>query len=355
MRTRFKRTLALGLLLGMALFLVLAIQSQAGPVPPLPAEPDLSRLPQAVAVPAAGRAPSLPQGAVPCTPGNCTDAVETFCNRVENWSNDDILQWTDYKCLDTSIFPSVPYSETLYTLSIVSDSLDFGLAIPLATEKMNNFGAVLNSCESDDCPTATHVKDLRIHQHAIVPDAPKKEYILSIDSPNMVGRGDAIVSCGSHDTGWCDDQGVVSATLPCGDSSYTLLDNTDNGLDNIIYYNTNFAYDGPELTYKVVLTKTQYVTATLHYTGNRALVYFNYMSFFLLDNTCDQRSKVLYSGLTGETMEHPTATASARLLAGTYYLVVDGIHMPRGGDAFRLDLVCTAPDLVYLPIVLRNH
>jgi hypothetical protein len=250
----------------------------------------------------------------------------------------------------------VPYSETLYTLSIVSDSLDFGLAIPLATEKMNNFGAVLNSCESDDCPTSTHVKDLRIYQHAIVPDAPKKEYILSIDSPNMVGRGDAIVSCGSHNIGWCDDAGVVSATLPCGDSSYTLLDNTDNGLDNIIYYNTNFAYDGPELTYKVVLTKTQYVTATLYYSGNLAMDYFNYMSFFLLDDTCDQRSRVLYSGLTGESGV-TKGSDSKKLPAGTYYLVVDGIHMPQAGDAFRLDLVCTPPDeyLIYLPIVLRNR
>jgi uncharacterized repeat protein (TIGR01451 family) len=298
-------------------------------------------------MPATEPAPSAPRHAVPCAAGDCSSAIQATCNITVAWTNDDIKQWDTYDCLDATIFPGgVTYSETLYTISIVTPSLDLSLAIPKAMttagDVMDNFGAILDRCDNDHCLAATHVKDLTIHQHAIVPNAPTKVYTLAIDSPNMKGFGDAIIACGSHNTGWCDDPGVVSETLACG--NYSISGDTEEGLDNITHYDISLAFDGPEVTYKLVLTESRYFSTTLYYPGNLVMDYYNYMAFFLLGSTCDQRSSLRW-GAQGESPMGVPNTDAGWLPPGTYYLVVDGSHMPARGDAFDLDIGCAGVEI----------
>jgi hypothetical protein len=362
---KFTRAVSLGFLFGLVLFLALTIQIQAGPEPPYtPVEPPLLSMGQeqtiqAVAAPATYGSPAPDSPAAPCVGGTCPATIVS-CNSVVNWKNDDTNQWDTYGCLDTTIFPTVRYSETFYSITIVSDSIDLALAIPFARvppgQIMDHFGAILNTCDSNDCRSATHVKARTIYQHAIVSNAQKQSYILAIDSPNMNAEGDAIISCGSHDTGWCKDPGVISTTFQCGNFSFH--DNANNGLDNITYYGTNYAFDGKEMTYKLVLTESRYVSVTLHYSGNPAQDYNNYMELFVLREACNQQEPFGYTGLAGETGA-TSSTVSGWFPAGTYYLVADGTHMPYGGDPFQVDMGCSdleaSKKFVYLPIVLKNH
>jgi uncharacterized repeat protein (TIGR01451 family) len=340
MRGNCAQIVTLGLLLGL-LFLLLAVQSYAEPVPPLlPITPAVERLPRVQTGPSQERAFTHQPQSIPCDAGDCSSAIPVSCNTVvQHWANDRVdRQWITYSCLDTDIFADLPYSETLYAISIVTNSLDVSLAIPQTVTGMNVFGGVLTGCNSDDCQAATHNKGATIYQHAVIPDAPTQDYTFVIDSDNMSGYGDAIIACGRHDTGWCEDA-ISTTQLACGD--YTIHDNTDYGLDNITFYGSNLAYDGPEMTYKLVLTDTRFLSPTLFYSGNESMPYHSYLAYFLLDYTCNQRQVYMYSGLAGETGDR--ASSYARWLpAGTYYLVVDGLHMPSGGDAFRLDMLCSA-------------
>jgi hypothetical protein len=359
MNLRVKHLAAL-IVLSALVFLLAVLTGQAGPEPPPPRSAS-PRVLQAVVAPDH----EVRTSAAPCVAGDCSSATAVTCNSLLRGDrNDDTNQWSTYNCMNPAIFASLPYSEALYTLSIPETGLDFSLAIPNVESRtvgsnvvfMNAFGAVLDSCDSGQCIASSHVKDLAIYQHAIVPDAPVKTYNLVVDSDNMSGSFDAIIACGQHATGWCSAAGVVSATLPCG--TYTVHGDTNSakGRDEITYYDINYAYDGPEVTYKIVLTESRYLSLTLHYAGNPAMDYFNYMSFFLMDETCNQRDWLWFGGVAGEPSAPSVSGHQGWLAPGTYYLVVDGMHMPTQGDKFALDVICQAPAVSrsYLPIVLRN-
>jgi hypothetical protein len=185
-------------------------------------------------------------------------------------------------------------------------------------------------------------------------------YTTVVDSDNMNGFGDMIVACGSPNSGWCS--GAYSADITCSD--YTINGTTQGGPDNIIYYDAlgwqdNYAYDGPERIYRIQVANTSYFSFTLHYSGSETLSYNNYMSYFILDDACDQRDVWANATspnhlLIGEGTY--TWTQSAHIMTpGTYDLVVDGVHLPTQGDAFTLDVQCTQVEEIALPLVLKSY
>ena len=107
------------------------------------------------------------------------------------------------------------------------------------------------------------------------------------------------------------------------------------------------------------MADTSFFSFTLHYSGSETLPYNNYMSYFILDNTCDQRNvwdnpRYPEPLLVGETTTK-TTSSSHIMRPGTYYLVVDSMHLPTQGDAFKLDVHCTEIPEVYLPLVLKDY
>jgi uncharacterized repeat protein (TIGR01451 family) len=353
MRARQRAVVALGAALGAIGFVALVALSpgSASAVPRLaPGDVELPVAPQYAAQPAQVAA-SQPALRDPCETGDCTPAKPAACNTlIAGWRNIDAQQWTTYTNCPASSSPvwaSLPFSEALYSVAITQAGLDVGVAVPMVQRGMDVFAALLDTCDNAMCLAGSNNYYIGespfIEQHAVLLDADPKTYTLVMDSPNLAGHGDAIVSCGRHASGWCEAAAVE--TLSCG--SYTISDTTSNGQDDIIAYYPwayNLAYDGPEITYKLVLTEGRYLSPTLHYSGNLAANYYNYLSLFVLGGACEQRSTLLFAGLVGDGTDGASSD-HLWLPAGTYYLVVDGIHMPHGGDAFRLDMVCQAADI----------
>lgn len=299
--------------------------------------------------------------AINCGGAAACNTVVTFDTRIGGGASQDV--WETYSCMDTGIFSTLGYSETGYTFNnpVVQD---VSLAVPLVMSdgviSMNVFAALGNSCGTN-CLYGSENKNLTIYRHAIYTDAPSADYTAILDSDNMAGFGDLIIACGSGDPGWC--AGQIRADITC--NNYTINDTTEGGSDNIIYYDSpnwpvvRYAYDGPERVYRIVVSDPSAYHFTFHYPGSATLPYNNYMSYGLLDSTCDQRD--LFGGpaypeaaFVGEGT-YTTTQSTHVLMPGTYYLVVDGMHMPTHGDSFELDIECAPVSMIYLPLVAKNH
>jgi hypothetical protein len=300
--------------------------------------------------------------------GTCPPLGTASCNTVVRFDTRDAMAstlWNDYNCVNHSVFSpgSLTYDEVGYTVDL-GQVRDFSLAVPLVMSdgltSMNVFAGIFSECDNSSCLFGSENKELVIYRHAIYVDDPVGTYTTVLDSDNMNGFGDMIVACGSPNSGWCS--AAYSADITCSD--YTIDGTTQGGPDNIIFYDAvgwqdNYAYDGPERVYRIQVTDTSYFSFTLHYSGSETLNYKNYMSYFILDDTCDQRDvwanpESPNSLLIGE--ETYTMTQSAHLMTpGTYYLVVDGVHLPTQGDAFKLDVQCAEVEKVLLPLALRNY
>lgn len=335
-----------GLLAGLFLALPIAAQTEPPP-PPVPALRVEATTPTSTGPTSTGQMPSAlpPIAPLPIAPlpnasaGACPAAPQVQCNSViRKWRNDSSSVWDTYACLDTKVFASLPFSETHYAIVVDQPNVDLSVAIPETTFGMNVFAALLDDCDNGACAGASHVVSQTILQHAVVQNAAQKTYNLTIDSANLVGQGDAIVACGSTQTGWCAN--AVAQTLSC--RNQRIEDTLSGKPDAITNYGLTLFYDGPEVTYRLLVTDTRYISTTVFYSGSQALAYNNYMSSFLLADTCNQRDLLLFSGLAGETGS-TAATKGRWLTPGTYYLVVDGMHMPDGGDAFSMDFACEAP------------
>jgi hypothetical protein len=280
--------------------------------------------------------------------------------------------WNDYNCVDHSVFltNSLTFREVVDTV-VVTPGLDLSLAVPLVMSdgfgvSMNVFAGLFSGAPPNTCVAGSENKQLTMYRHAIIPNAPVGVYTTVVDSDNMDGFLHVIVACGSPNSGWCATPAAARANIVC--SNYTISDTTEGGPDNITLYDARYwldeyAYDGPERVYRIVLTQTVVFTFTLHYSGSQTLLYNNYMSYFLLDNTCNQHQvwdnpappEHLLIG-EGTFTETVTQTHGVHTMGpGTYYLVVDGMHLPYQGDSFLLDVQCTRPKTVYLPLVLRNY
>lgn len=272
--------------------------------------------------------------------------------------------WNDYNCVNHSVFPvnSLTYNETGYVFTPPAVR-DVSLAVPLVmsdgVQSMNVFAALATSCSNNACIAGSENKNLIIYRHAIYLDAPAIPYTAILDSDNMNGFGDLIIACGSGSAGWCSAQ---YTDITC--NNYTINGTTVGGNDNIIYYDSPYwvdvyAFDGPERVYRIVVNEPRVYSFTLHYAGNPSLVYNNYMGYFLLDSACDQRDVLggpasPQMPFVGEGMTN-TTSSSHLLMPGTYYLVVDGMHLPTQGDAFQLDVQCMPVPTIYLPLVVRNR
>jgi hypothetical protein len=354
-----------------------ALQSAAPPaaagVEAEPILPPLTAVAQAScadSVPASARlrSPASALLSQPCASTNgCPPLTAKKCNTVFGFDTSvpqATQMWDNYNCMDTSVFTAntLTYKEVGYTVKL-TEELDLSLAVPLVVtqgqEAMNVFAAILTDCDNNACVAGSENRELVIYRHAIYPSAPARVYTTVVDSDNMNGYGEMIIACGNPNPGWCED--VVSADITC--SNYTINGTTNGGPDDIIYYDArywvdNLAYDGPERVYRIALTQPRIFTFTLHYSGSATLPYYNYMSYFILDDACDQRDVWDNPGpphrlRVGEGTS--TTTYSTLFMSpGTYYLVVDGVHMPTQGDAFQLDVECLVPYMVYLPLVLKN-
>ena len=352
MRTRTERIVALSIFFAVVLVGV-TIQGEASPLAPPDAHS--SRWLESASAPATETLSMISDNPSPCESGDCSAAIPVTCNSVFTWYNEYGNQWETYDCLDTDIFPSLPYSEALYSLSVPTDSLDIGLRLLATAPGEGAFGALLNGCDNEHCQAAAYYSyEINLWRDAVVADAATGVYTIVIDSPDMRGGGGAQIACGDHETGWCED--VVSATLPCG--TYTIHDNTRNGRNRVVYYgpdgdDENWFYDGRELVYKIVLTQTSLVSGTLYYSGNPDRLLDQYMSVFILDEACDQRSWVADSDWAGEQGE-TSASGNAIGFPGTYYVIVDGVDMPNDGDAFSMDILCIPLHPAFMPTVLKN-
>jgi hypothetical protein len=335
------------------------------------ASPTLADRPPAPLMAAAG-APSEPSSSI--TPdacaadGTCPPLAAAACNTVVHFDT-RIPQasnlWNDYNCLDHSVFPagSLTYDEVGYDVTL-GQVWDLSLAVPLVMSdglnSMNVFAGILTDCDNNACIAGGEHKDLVIHRHAIYTDAPAGVYTTVVDSDNMNGTGDMIIACGNPNPGWC--AAAYSNDITCND--YTINGTTQGGPDNIIFYDAvgwtdNYAYDGPERVYRIQVADTSFFSFTLHYSGSQTLPYNNYMSYFILDNTCDQRNvwdnpRYPEPLFVGETTTQTTSSVHI-MRPGTYYLVVDGMHLPTQGDAFQLDVQCAEVSEVYLPLTFRDY
>lgn len=281
--------------------------------------------------------------------------------------------WDDYGCVDHTVFPtgSLTYGEAVDAVGGTS-GWDLSLAVPLVMSdghgnSLNVFaGLLFSSTNPNSCVAGSENKQLTMYRHAIVPNAPLDSYTIIADSDNMTGFLHMIVACGSPNTGWCATPAAARPDIVC--ANYTISDTTEGGPDDITLYDARYwvdeyAYDGPERVYRIVVTQTVAFTFTLHYSGNPDLLYNNYMSYFLLDSACDQHHVWDNPAppehlVIGESTVTGTVTQTHGVYVmppGTYYLVVDGMHLPYQGDSFLLDVECTRPNVLYLPVVLRNY
>ncbi|MBN1259498.1 MAG: hypothetical protein JXB35_02355 [Anaerolineae bacterium] len=298
----------------------------------------------------------------------CPPMLSGACNTVVQYDTRNSLTsaWSDYNCLDHNIFPagSLLFREQGITIPMPQQA-DLSLAVPLVMsdglQVMNVFGGLLTECDNDSCIAGSENKARTIYRHAIQPNAATGVYSAVVDSDNMNGFGHVIIACGDPNPGWCAS--TFTADITCAD--YTINDTTEGGADNITLYDPRywispFAYDGPERVYRVRVTQPRVYTFTLHYSGSPTLPYKNYMSYFLLDATCDQNNVFdnpappdnhLAVGEDTYTMTQGMYT----LMPGTYYLVVDSMHMPYTGDAFQLDVACQPLGTIYLPLLVRGY
>ncbi len=372
MRTRFTRILVLMLVLVLCALPAGASAPEearatlavAPPGPPSYRSPDGHSAggasgPAAASIPARPNRPVMrlasapsaaPQSEVaPCGAGNCTTATSIACNSVAaiTPSTD---QWDSYSCLDTSLIASLPYSEALLHHTVGAASQDIALAVPEGslTSLGNWFAPILNSCNSDNCASGGHTTDWATWEHALVSDAPLQEYQLVVESPSVnTFTADALLSCGTHNTGWCEAQ--VRQTIAPG--TYTVIsDTTATGTCGVIQYDGwDYAFDGNEVVYKLVLSRPAFVSVTLEYAGNESIEYNNYMAAHILTGDCNQHEEWMSTYLLGES-GYVWAWVWDMLPEGTYYIVVDGMYMPCGGDAFRL--IVTAQDRYrWLPVL----
>ena len=336
-----------GLLATLSMLLLAHLAGASPPPPPLRSEAGFLPRPQGVSV----GGDLLGEPVNPATAGNCSAATAVSCGSVFTWAQNLGNQWSSYPCLYPGVFASLPAQEALFSLAITATDLDVSLSVPeIVTGMQDLFYANLTACDNDTCVASGWVKDGSNAGDAILQEPATGTYRLVIDSPDMDGFGRAIVACGSHATGWCD--AVVSDTLAC--DTYSFTGTTDGGTDNVLDYNNRYAWDGPEVVYRLTLTDTRFLSLTLHYAGNTLRDFNRYMTFFVLDSDCDQRHCEFGGGFAGET--GPTRTSAAGLVvSGTYYVVVDGYWMPDRGDAFSMDVGCLPPWEILLPVVLRDR
>jgi len=326
------------------------VASASGPVSSAPASPSEPCSPAAACPP-------------PGSPAACNTVVQFDTSLPQHA---DI--WTDYNCVKYSVFPAgtLDQNEVGYTIEL-TEELDLSLAVTLVESvthqtvvtHMNVFAAILTDCDNNACIAGSENKNLDIYRHAVYTNASPAVYNAVLDSDNIDGFGDMIIACGNPNPGWCSS--VIRADITCND--YTISDTTAGGPDDITYYIprywvNKYAYDGPERVYSIVLTETAFFTFTLHYSGSETLPYNSYMSYFLLDDTCNQRD-VWDNPASPEHLfigerTYTSTQGVYAIPAGTYYLVVDGMHLPQG-DAFQLDVQCVKPETVFLPLVLRNY
>jgi hypothetical protein len=138
------------------------------------------------------------------------------------------------------------------------------------------------------------------------------QYYLYVDTVSVCALSSTAGNCSS------------ATTLSCPSSS---AGTTAGGLSQFNGYSCSTdQWAGHETVYRIVLTESTEVQATLSISGKRDV------GLFLLSSACDPCSCTVGGGRTIDRV----------LSAGTYYLVVDGFSSADDGG-FTLDLACVDP------------